>query len=102
MTKPFRWHLDGLPRARRHAIERQARGLRDRVAPLRTLRRKRHTTQEHVAIAMRVSQASISKLETRNDMLLSTLRRYVEALGGRLHVTARFPDAVLDVEVPEP
>lgn len=51
---------------------------------------------------MRVSQASISKLETRNDMLLSTLRRYVEALGGRLHVTARFPDAVLDVEVPEP
>jgi len=60
---------------------------------LQELRRSRGVTQTHVAQAMRVEQATISKLEHRDDMYVSTLREYVRALGGELTLVASFPDA---------
>ena len=60
---------------------------------LQELRRTRNTTQTEVAKAMNVEQASISKLERREDMYVSTLREYVRALGGELKLVASFPDA---------
>jgi len=46
-----------------------------------------------MAETLTVGQPAVAKLEKRTDMHVSNLRRYVEALGGTLEITARFPDA---------
>ena len=48
--------------------------------------------KRHLATTLKVRQASISKLERRADMYISTLRSHIEALGGELDIIARFPD----------
>ena len=57
---------------------------------LKELRRARETTQEKLAKTLQVNQAAVSKLERRTDMYISTLRSYVEAMGGHLDIIARF------------
>ena len=69
---------------------------------LQELRKARNVTQVEVARAMNVEQASISKLEHREDMYVSTLREYVRALGGELRLVASFPDAYIQVHPFEP
>lgn len=59
---------------------------------LRTLRKFVGKTQVEMAKAVRLSQSEFSRAETREDHRLSTIRRYVEALGGELEVIARFGD----------
>ncbi len=59
---------------------------------LRALRELLGKTQEQVAKAAKITQSDLSKAERREDHLLSTLRRYVEALGGELAVIATFGD----------
>ncbi|MGH8251225.1 MAG: helix-turn-helix domain-containing protein [Steroidobacteraceae bacterium] len=59
---------------------------------LRDLRQARQLTQQRMAKRLGVKQHSISRLEQRSDMLLSTLREYVGKMGGELVLTARFPD----------
>jgi hypothetical protein len=60
--------------------------------PLSELRQARQLTQEALAAVLEADQGNISKLERRTDMYISTLRRYIEALGGDLEITAHFPD----------
>lgn len=69
---------------------------------LQELRKARNVTQVEVARAMSVEQASISKLERREDMYVSTLREYVKALGGELKLVASFPDVEIQVHPYEP
>jgi hypothetical protein len=57
---------------------------------LAELRRVAGKTQKEVAATTRMSQPELSRVERRQDHLLSTLRRYVEALGGEVEVVARF------------
>jgi len=75
---------------------RQARAkVQQRAAELATLKDLRHAverTQEELATALGVGQDTISRLEQRSDMLLSTLKRYVEAMGGKLDLVAKFPN----------
>ena len=59
---------------------------------LADLRRARRLTQEDIAEMLGNRQAAVSKIERRADMHVSTLRRYVEALGGELEIIARFPE----------
>ena len=59
---------------------------------LQELRRARKLTQVRMARKLGVSQDGISKLEKRSDLLLSTLRKTVEAMGGSLSLVAEFPD----------
>ncbi|MGA9396039.1 MAG: helix-turn-helix transcriptional regulator [Azonexus sp.] len=59
---------------------------------LKDLRKRARQTQEDLAAALAVGQDTISRLERRSDMLLSTLRHYVENVGGRLSLVATFPD----------
>lgn len=61
------------------------------------LREARNLTQENLAGRLRVNQAAISKLERRADMYLSTLRRVIEAMGGRLEIAARFPEGSIRI-----
>lgn len=75
--------------ARADSDEMAARMLLD--IPLVELRQARERTQRDLADAFGTTQANISQLEKRADVYLSTLRRYIEALGGELEITARFP-----------
>ncbi len=62
---------------------------------LADLRRAREQTQEQLAKTLAVNQAWISRVERQTDMYLSTLRAYVEALGGELEISVRFGDRVV-------
>ena len=55
--------------------------------------------QEGLAEKLSVGQPAIAKFERRADMYVSNLRRYIEALGGRLEITARFPDGAVKLDV---
>jgi transcriptional regulator with XRE-family HTH domain len=58
---------------------------------LRELRRAHKLTQERIAEALGIGQDQVSRLEQRSDLLISTLRSYIEAMGGRLTLIAEFP-----------
>jgi predicted XRE-type DNA-binding protein len=60
--------------------------------PLQELRQARQLSQQTLAELLQVTQPEISKMEKRTDMYLSTIRRYVEAMGGTLEVLASFPE----------
>jgi transcriptional regulator with XRE-family HTH domain len=61
------------------------------------LRRARELSQERLAELLDIKQASVSKLEHRTDMYISTLRKFIEALGGNLEITVRFEDGVVKI-----
>lgn len=65
--------------------------------PLEELRAARHLTQVQLAETMGLTQASVSKLERRTDMYISTLSHFVEAMGGRLEIQAVFPDGAVKI-----
>jgi hypothetical protein len=67
--------------------------------PLDKLRRARSMTQTAVAERLHVDQGSVSKLENRADVYISTLREYVQALGGDLVLRADFPDGSINIEL---
>lgn len=60
--------------------------------PLHELRRARALTQRDMAKMLKVNQPAVSKLEQRADVYLSSLRSYIEAVGGRLKIVAKFPE----------
>jgi DNA-binding XRE family transcriptional regulator len=63
-------------------------------APVRIseLRKERGISQEYLADLLDVRQAAVSKLERRNDVLVSSLREVIRAMGGELRIMAKFPD----------
>ena len=80
-----------LPKKRQKAIEKRTAELIAEEATLRQLREARERSQEDLAKKLHIKQAAVSKLERRTDMYLSTLRNYIEAMGGQLEIIARFP-----------
>ena len=60
--------------------------------PLHELRRAREMTQRDLARRLNVNQPAVSKLEQRTDVYVSSLRSYIEAVGGRLRIVAEFPE----------
>lgn len=60
--------------------------------PLNELRRARELAQKTVGEVLGMTQPEVSKLEQRSDALISTVRRYIEAMGGDLDIVAHFPD----------
>ena len=79
------------PARRRKVEDRAAEFIADEMT-LRELRRARKLTQARVAAELGITQDGVSRLEQRSDLLLSTLRKTVEAMGGSLSLVARFPD----------
>jgi DNA-binding XRE family transcriptional regulator len=80
--------MAALPKDRQKRVEARAMEL----ATLKDLRQAVQQTQEQMAAALGVRQDTISRLEKRSDMLLSTMRHYVESMGGKLELVAKFPD----------
>lgn len=78
--------------ARRKKIEARAAVLIAEEMTLQELRQARKLTQVRMAKALGISQDGVSRLEKRSDLLLSTLRKSVEAMGGNLSLIAEFPD----------
>lgn len=66
--------------------------------PLQELRQAGALSQDEMAKALGIKQAAVSKLERRTDMYLSTLRKFIEAMGGRLEIVAHFPEGDISVE----
>lgn len=66
---------------------------------LHQVRHLREMTQAEVAAELNIDQTGVSKLENRDDMRVSTLRDYIEAIGGRLEMHAVFPDQTITVEL---
>lgn len=60
--------------------------------PLDELRQARGLSQQMLARLLHVQQPAIAKLEKRTDMYISTLRSHIQAMGGELEITARFPE----------
>src|SRR5438067_9441433 len=84
-------------------VEERAAEIRAEQMSLRDLRKARKLTQARVAKALGVTQDSVSRLEKRSDLLLSTLRKTVKAMGGDVRIIAEFPDRapVLLSELPD-
>ena len=78
------------PARRKKIAARAAQLLADEMS-LRELRHAHKLTQERIAETLGIGQDQVSRLEQRSDLLLSTLRSYVEAMGGRLLLIAEFP-----------
>jgi transcriptional regulator with XRE-family HTH domain len=78
--------------AQRKKVETRAAQLIAEEMTLRELRHARKLTQVRMAKALGITQDSISRLEKRSDLLLSTLRKTVQAMGGNLSLVVEFPD----------
>ena len=76
----------------RRKVEERATELISEEMTLRELRKARQLTQARVADELGIIQDGVSRLEQRSDLLLSTLRKTVEAMGRSLSLIARFPD----------
>lgn len=88
MARDFNDLLAQLTPERRERIEREAEEIRS--SPLYRLRKALQLTQAQIAEELGIGQAAVSRLERRSDMYLSTLRRFVAAMGGELEIRARF------------
>ena len=84
--------MNGLSEARRERIEKRAEVLIAEEMSLRDLRKALRRTQSRVASDLGINQENVSRIERRTDLLISTLSGYVEAMGGKLHLVAEFPD----------
>jgi transcriptional regulator with XRE-family HTH domain len=84
--------MKSISAARRKKIKKRAAALFAEEMTLKELRRARKITQVRVAKALGIRQEGISRLEKRSDLLLSTLRKAVKAMGGDLRLIAAFPN----------
>jgi transcriptional regulator with XRE-family HTH domain len=94
--RPFGDLTKRLPAARKARIDDKAAALHTALT-LHELRKTRAVSQAQLARKLAVGQPAVAKIERRSDMYVSNLRRYVEALGGTLEISARFPDGAVTI-----
>ena len=83
--------IDAMPKRRRERIDARYRALKNEVESLKELRKAAGKAQAEIAATLKIKQPSVSKIEKQTDMYLSTLRSYVEAIGGELDLVVRLP-----------
>lgn len=92
MTKSLTDKLGSLSKNRQESIQIRTNELIAEEMTLRDLRLALKKTQQDLSLALHMKQDGISRLEKRSDMLLSTLSKYIKAMGGTLKLTAEFPN----------
>lgn len=92
MSVNVREKIRKLSAAQRKKVKARAAELIAEELSLRDLRKARRLTQARVAKTLGITQDSVSRLEQRSDLLLSTLRKTVKAMGGNVRIVAEFPD----------
>jgi DNA-binding XRE family transcriptional regulator len=80
-----------LPKDRQAQIKARAAELRAEVEGLKALRKLAERSQEQIAQSLGIKQPSVVKIERQTDLYLSTLRRFVEAAGGKLELRVELP-----------
>lgn len=83
--------INALPPEEQARIDTRYQELKQEVEGLRELRQLAGKAQADIASALNIKQPSVSKIEKQADMYLSTLRSYVEAIGGQLELTVKLP-----------
>jgi len=91
MGKEFNELVRNFPDERKHRIEAKKQELLNDI-DLQNLRQALELTQSQLADTLKVNQAAVSKMENQSDMYISTLRRFLGAMGGTLKIVAEFPD----------
>ncbi len=86
-----------LPKKDQQAVKKRTAELIAVEATLRQLREARERSQAEMAGKLHIQQAAVSKLERRTGMYLSTLRSYIEEMGGELEIIARFSDRTVRI-----
>ena len=97
MAKSFRELKEKMSPERRGKIKNQAQAILISMA-LQELRQTRHLTQQELAEILRVNQAALSKMENQTDIRVSTLRKLLGAMGGKLKLVAEFPDGDIVID----
>jgi DNA-binding XRE family transcriptional regulator len=92
MVRTLQEVMDALPDDERAEIDRRFVELVNEVESLKELRSLSEMSQAKIAKTLKISQPAVSKIEKQTDMYLSTLRGYVEAMGGELDVIVRLPN----------
>ena len=92
MAKDIKNYIASLPKERQEVIHQEAQRIIEEELSLQALRKARARSQKQVGQKLKVNQAEVSKIERRADLYVSTLRHYIEAVGGELEIIARFPD----------
>ena len=92
MGRTLRDKLQTLPDDRRARVHAEADRLEVEYLTLQALRKAKDLTQVQLAAKLGIRQATVAQMEKRSDLLLSTLRNYIEAMGGELKLVVTFPD----------
>jgi len=92
MSVNIRDKIAKLKASQQKKIENRAAEIIAEEMSLRDLRKARKLTQARLAKTLGITQDSVSRLEKRSDLLLSTLRKTVKAMGGDVRIVAEFPD----------
>jgi ribosome-binding protein aMBF1 (putative translation factor) len=96
MSKPFNTLRKKMSKpAQEKAAKKSKQMLKE--MPLQELRQALQMSQERLAELLLTKQANVSRIERRTDMYISTLRSYIEAMGGQLDIIARFPDGEVHI-----
>jgi len=92
MGKNLQSIWDSLSTERKNSIEEKAITLEDEYLTLQKLREVAGLTQVKVSEKLSIPQSNVSRIEKNSDMLLSTLKQYVEAVGGKLRISVEIPN----------
>lgn len=91
MSKPFKLLRQKMSKSAQKVARTKTQHMLKEM-PLQELRQAQHMSQERLAALLHTKQANISQIERRTDMYISTLRSYIEAMGGHLDIIARLPE----------
>ncbi len=92
MTRTLNKLISSLPKKQQKEIEKNFQTMKAEYLALQDLRKALELTQEDVARELKMGQGNLSRLEKRSDLMISTLRKYIEAKGGELNIVAQFPN----------
>ena len=96
MAKSYEVLRNRIPEKQRARIEKKAGKILEEMS-LNDIRLSRRCSQNELAELLEIRQASVSKLERRSDIHVSSLRKYIEALGGKLVIQAEFPEGAVRI-----
>lgn len=88
---------DSMSEKSKKRVEKKNKILRQEMA-LAEVRKAMALTQTDLAESLHIKQAALARLENRTDMYISSLRKYIAALGGELDIVARFPEGDVHIK----
>ncbi|RJP33418.1 MAG: helix-turn-helix domain-containing protein [Candidatus Omnitrophota bacterium] len=98
MTKPYKNLRERMSSTAKEKATAKAQIMIKNIDALKELREARKYSQVRLAEVLNTSQANVSKIERRTDIYISTLRGFIEGMGGKLEILASFPDGKIRIE----